>query len=310
MSLPKINIIKQNGTLEWLDITNPDKDTLKKFQKKYKLRNIDIADCVNVTYRSKIDYYDDYIFAIFLYPVFIKDTREIESQEYDFWISKDFLITCHFNETNPVTDLFNKCLKNAKLKQEIINLPAERLLYEIHLRFMNYCIPIINHLDIEIDNIEKKIFSGHEKSMVKEISIVRRNITDYRKIVEPHKNILDKLKTSFTNNPNYKMNKKDIYFDNLIDYSQEIWNTLDNYKERIEALQESNESLISFKLNDIMSLLTIMSLITYPVTLVATVFGANTENPPITNFWSLVILMSIIALIVILVWYLRKKKWK
>ncbi|MFH1564286.1 MAG: magnesium transporter CorA family protein [bacterium] len=301
--------IKNKKSLEWIDINSPSVKDLKKLQKKYHFNELDINDCLSLTHRSKIDYYDDYTFVIFLYPFFVKETREIAAAEFDFWIGKNYLISVHKGNDNPLSNLFNECKKNEQTsKNKILTLPPERLMYEIHLRFVNYCMPMVKHLDADLNNIEKKIFSGYEKAMVKEISIIRRNITDYRKIVEPHKNILNKLMNNFKQNKIYSMSEKDVYYENLIDYAQEIWNALESFKERIEALQETNESLIGFKLNDTVSLLTIVSLILIPVNLLATVFGMNTTNAPINNFWTLVSMMGIVALSVILVWILRYKR--
>lgn len=305
--LIEIQTIKNKKSLKWIDIDGPSEKNLKKLQETYHFHDLDIVDCLSFTHRSKIDYYDDYTFVIFLYPIFVKKTREIIASEFDFWIGKNYLISAHNNSDNPLSALFNECKNKQSCKDKILTLPPERLMYEIHLRFVNYCMPMINHLDEDLDNIEKKIFNGYEKAMVKEISIIRRNITDYRKIVEPHKNILNKLMKHFKQNEIYSMNEKDVYFENLIDYAQEMWNALDSFKERIEALQETNESLIGFKLNDNMSLLTIVSLILIPVNLLATIFGMNTSNAPINDFWTLIGLISILGLSITLICIFRTK---
>jgi magnesium transporter len=306
----KVQIIKENDKLEWIDITNPTSRTLKQIQKKYNFNDLDVSDCLSLTHRSKVDYYNNYTFAIFLYPYFIRETREIVAKEFDFWIGKNYLISVHDGIGSPLSQLFKDCKKSVSLRKELLTLPPERLLYEIHLQFVNYCMPMIKHMDEDIDNIEKMIFSGHEKEMVKEISIIRRNITDYRKILEPHKTLLEKLMKNFKENRIYAMKKNDIYFDNLIDYANEIWNALETFKEQIEALQETNESLISFKLNDLIKILTIVSLITFPANLLASIFGMNTNNPPIQEFWPIINIMLIVGLIFTLAWVLRVRKFK
>lgn len=304
----EIQKIKNKKTLEWVDVNGPSIRNLKKLQEKYHFHDLDIKDCLSLTHRSKIDYYDNYTFVIFLYPFFVQKTREIVTMEFDFWIGKNYLISVHRGGDNPLSALFNECKQDKQTTQyKLLTLPPERLMYEIHLQFVNYCMPMIKHMNEDLDNIEKKIFSGCPKAMVKEISIIRRNITDYRKIVEPHKNILVKLMKNFKKNKIYSMKEKDVYYENLIDYAQEIWNALDSFKERIEALQETNESLIGFKLNDNMSLLTVVSLILIPVNLLATIFGMNTANAPIRDFWTLVILMSILGLFITLMWIFRAK---
>ena len=136
--------------------------------------------------------------------------------------------------------------------------------------------------------------------MVSEILIIRRNITDFRKIMQVHKNVIKKAITYFKQSPYFVMKKTDAYFESLVDYSKEIWDTLDNLKERIEALQQTNESQISFQLSDIMRVLTIISVITFPITLIAAIFGMNTIHAmPFVNsplgFWYIIAIMISVA---------------
>ena len=102
-----------------------------------------------------------------------------------------------------------------------------------------------------------------------------------------------------------------IYFDNLVEHTKDIWDTLENQKDTINALQETNESLITFQLNDIMKLLTIISVIMLPAGLVASLFSTNAEYTPLVgtpgDFWMLVGLMGLVALGMIA--FFRKKKW-
>ena len=171
---------------------------------------------------------------------------------------------------------------------------------------------MVDHLDDDCDNIEKAIFSGREKHMVSEILVIRRNITDFRKIMQVHKNVLKKTIYNFKESPLYVMKKTDAYFESLVDYAKEIWDMLENLKERIEALQQTNESQISFKLSDIMRILTTISVITFPVTLVATIFGMNTihampfvDHP--LGFWYVIGVM--ILMIVGMLTIFKKKGW-
>ena len=148
--------------------------------------------------------------------------------------------------------------------------------------------------------------------MIWEILIIRRNITDFRKIRQVHKNVLKKAISNFKNSPIFAMKKTDAYFESLVDYTKEIWDMMENLKERIEAIQQTNESQISFKVSNIMRILTIISVITFPVTLLATVFGMNTIHamPFVNNpmgFWY--VIGTMITLIIVMIAIFRKKGW-
>lgn len=299
----------------WIDIHcgNGNKSKgIKYLEENFNFHPLDIEDCASITHRAKCDAYPYYSFLILLFPSYNKKTREIITSEIDFFISKDNLISVHRNNNLATyTNFFNLCTENIEEKEKFLSLPPERLLYEILNRLYIDCLPMLDHVSEDVDNIEKQIFSGNEKEMVHEISIIRRNITDFRKLMQPHKNVIKKLAASLQENPLFAIQKTDAYFNNLIDYTKEIWDALDNYKERIEALQATNESLISFKLNDIMKILTIISVITFPITLIAAVFSMNTPGIPFTEykygFWIVLCIMLSIALLML--GHFKRRDW-
>lgn len=298
---------------KWIDITlkspkGKGVDCLKSFN----FHPLDIEDCLSITHRSKCDEYEHYSFLILLFPIYDRKTREILTGELDFFINKNYLISVHRdNDLKLFNDLVNSYLNNNEERKEFADLPSERLLYKILNKLYLSCLPMLDHLSADVDHIEHQIFSGYEKEMVHEISIIRRNITDFRKIMQAHKNVLKKLIFSLKESPLFEIQTTDVYFNNLIDYTKEIWDALENYKERIEALQETNESLITFKLNDIMKILTIISVITLPINLIAALFTMNTPGIPFTQnpfgFWIVTVIMVSIA--GFMVWHFKRKKW-
>jgi magnesium transporter len=102
----------------------------------------------------------------------------------------------------------------------------------------------------------------------------------------------------------------ELYFDDLVDASERIWDLLDNYKEVVEALESTNESVISHRQNDVLRILTIFSVVLLPLTLISGIFGMNVLFPgehTHTAFWVIVGLM--IGVIVATVGFFRYKRW-
>lgn len=309
--MPKNQTIEFSN-FQWIDIKNPDEKDIESLRQQYNFHPLDLADCLTTSHRSKIDVYDDYIFMVFIFPLYNRETREIESTEINFFISKKYIITIHregLEEFNKITKLFKL---SPSLKDDYLDKSPERLLYEILNKLLHYVIPMVDHLNDDCDGIEKLIFSGKEKKMISEILIIRRNITDFRKIMQVHKNVIKKAITNLKANDLFVMKKTDIYFESLVDLAKEIWETLENLKERIEALQQTNESQISFRLSDIMKILTIISVITFPITVLAATFGMNTvTSMPFVNspydFWYVIGIMSCMVILMLVIF--RKKGW-
>jgi magnesium transporter len=102
----------------------------------------------------------------------------------------------------------------------------------------------------------------------------------------------------------------DLYFDDIVDASERIWDLLDNYKEVVEALEDTNESVISHKHNDVLRVLTVFSVILLPLTLIASIFGMNVHYPgeaTAAGFWAILVLMAVAVLA--LVGFFRYKRW-
>ncbi len=296
----------------WLDIEKPNEKDINELGEKYKFHPLDISDCLTLSHRSKIDSYQKYIFLVLLFPIYNRTERSIKAAEFNIFVGDKYLITMHKGQIQIFNDFFDLFRISTDLRNKYSDKSPEKLVYEIINKLFLYCFPIIDHLSEDCDNIEKAIFSGQEKHMVSEILIIRRNITDVRKIMQVHKEVIKKTITHLKQNSIYVMKKTDVYFESLIDSAKEIWLNLENLKERIEALQETNESQISFKLSDIMRILTIISVTTFPITLLATIFGMNTINAmPFTQnpfgFWFVIGIMVIIVSLMLTIF--KKKDW-
>jgi len=299
----------QNFT--WVDMENPKEHDINHLREEFQFHPLDLQECLKPSHRSEIDIYDNYIFLVLLFPLYNRTSREITGGEIKFFITKDYLITIHHGEFQTLGEFFKFFELGPSLRSKFKEESPEQLLYEILNKLFLYCFPMVDHLIIDCDVIEKAIFSGKEQQMVSEILVIRRNITDFRKIMQVHKNALKKLISQLKDNTVFVMKKTDVYYENLIDYTKEIWDTLENLKERIEALQDTNESQISFRLSTIMKTLTIISVITFPLTLFATVFSMSFINMPLhanpNGFWIIIGTMAVLAGTMLGVF--KMKKW-
>jgi magnesium transporter len=108
----------------------------------------------------------------------------------------------------------------------------------------------------------------------------------------------------------YLADELEIYFDDIVDASERIWDMLENYKEVVEALEDTNESVISHRVNDILRVLTAISVIVLPLTFLASLWGMNVGVPgegDIGAFWAIAGVMF--ALLLGMVGYFRHRRW-
>jgi len=302
--------------LRWINVTDVNDTTcpeIKYLKTNFNFHPLNLKDCVIDGQRPKIDDHRNHFFMVLLYPIYNRKTREIESAEIDIFVCKNYIITVHNNKLLPMVRLFNHLKKNKykKEKDEYLSNNVTLVLHDFLNKLICHCFPMLDHISMDIHNIEKEIFKDREAQMVKEILITRRNIVSFRKIMQAHKNILKKLEKSNQAIQLFDSEKAQFYFNNLIEKSKEIWDTLDSAKESIEALYGTSESLISHRLNEIMRTFTSISVIIFVLTLIATLFSINAMHTPFIKqpnaFWIILFIELIVGFIIF--YYFRKRKW-
>lgn len=304
-----IQTIKTHN-FNWYNIIKPNNKDLEYLRQNFYFHPIDLEASRKDRHsqRPQISEYEKYIFLILLFPVYRRRRRDIKSSEIDFFLGENYLITIHNNELEPLKKLFNLARDNLAARERFIKNNSSEFLYEILNKLFLYCFPMLDHISLDIDNIEKNIWKGKEKEMTREILIIQRNIVNFRKIMQAHKNVIKKI---VINNNLLITREIKKYFSSIVEQTKDIWDILENQKDTIYALHHTNESLISFRLNDIMKTLTIFSVIVFPLTLLAAIFGMNTINMPLSDhtygFW---VIISIMAISVFLMFaYFKHKKW-
>lgn len=308
VNLSSIQEIKAKG-FSWTNVSRCSPEEMKYLKKIFNFHSLHLNDCLSPIQRPKLDVAENYIFMVLLFPVYNRKTRKITSSEVDFFISADYLVIIHRDELTPLINFFNLCKINAAQQEKYFGDNPSALIHEILNRLFYYCIPILDTLDANINSIEEHIFKGFERKMVNEILVAKTNIVNFRKIMQAHRLVISKLlkKTDiFFSTGEYKM-----YFDELLETIEDIWEGLGNLNQSIEAMEKTNNALISFKLNDTIKILTTISVIILPISLIAAIFGMNLQFMPLINnpfsFWVILGLMVLIFLF--LLYIFKKKKW-
>jgi len=171
----------------------------------------------------------------------------------------------------------------------------------------DYCFPILDKIGHKLDSIEDDMFEGYAEDVVRDISNAKQEIISYRKVMKPGRSTLRVLERRVDK---FLPEELDLYFDDIVDSAERIWDQLDNYKEVVDGLESTNESVISHRQNDVLRVLTIFSVILLPLTLISGIFGMNVAFPGFDThaaFWVIVVLM--VAVIAGMVAFFRHKRW-
>ena len=295
--------------LHWINVSRVTSEEMNWLKEKFHFHQLHLDDCLSPYQRPKLDVHPDYLFMVLIFPIYKRKTREIVSSEVDFFIGSNFLVTVHRNELAPLINFFNACQLSKTKQEKYFTGNPSAVLYELLNQLLSSCKPILESNSYSINDIEESIFRGYERRMVREILIVKRNIINFRKIIQVHRSVLAKLIEK--SEQFFSAGQLKLYFKELIETTSDIWEALDNLHQSINSIEATNNSLISFRLNDIMKLLAIASVCFLPVTLIASLYNMRVPNLPLERypfaFSVLLILMGILVATLFLIF--RKKRW-
>jgi magnesium transporter len=295
------------GGLTWAHLDRPDPETANALAERFDWHALDVEDVLSKRQRPKIDEYPEYLFGVLHFPVYDKAIQRLNAAELDFFLGPDYLVTLPNVELLPVTRLFHRCEEDERLREELLSKGSGRLLYEVLDDLFDYCFPILDKIGHKLDSVEDDMFERRAEDVVRDLSNVKQEIISYRKIIKPERTTLRQLERRVER---FLPEELDLYFDDIVDAAERIWDLLDNYKEVVEGLESTNESVISHRQNDVLRILTVFSATLLPLTLLASVFGMNVHFPGTGGaaaFWIIVGVM--IAIGAALLGFFRWRRW-
>jgi len=295
--------------LKWINIEQPTAQETSYLAESYNFHPLDLDDCLSKIQRPKIDEYNEYLFLVLHFPVFNPEARVTTSSQVSVFIGRDYLITLHKGELKPLVKLFRECQIDEESRQKYFGYGAGVLLYYIIDRLIDYCLPILSKILDNVETVEDEIFSSRRlPKLIEEISILRRDVISFRRIIWPMRAVVAGLEPRIRR---FSASDMTVYFGDMVDHIDKIWDGLDECKEIIEGLNDTHDSLATNRTNEIVRMLTIIATILLPITVVSSVFGMNIELgffevSPLSFLYVFLIMVAIIGL---MLFFFRRQHW-
>src|SRR5215204_5804488 len=304
---PRVEIVEAPG-LRWINIERPRPVDQAWLEERFEFHPLDYEDVFSRNQRPKVDEYDEYLFIVLHFPRYDKKVSRLNAAELDLFVGPDYLITIQNEPLQAVQYLFDRVRSNEELREDVFSKGPGFLLYRIVDDSVDASFPMLRKMGNKLERIEEEIFEGEQSSeVVRDISNVKQEIINFRKIVRPQRSAFRDLERTKSK---YIAEDLDIYFDDINDASERVWDMLENYKEVVEGLESTNESAIAHRTNETFRVLTAISVIVLPLTLVASIWGMNVGVPgeqDDTAFW--VIMVFMLALLGGMIAYFRRRDW-
>ena len=303
---PRLQELHAHG-LTWIHLDAPTLEETTLLAERFGWHPLDLEDVLSRRQRPKVDEYPDYLFGILHFPVYDKAIQRLNAAELDFFVGNGYLVTLPKVELLPVTRLFGRCQEDRELREQLFTKESGYLLYHILDDLFDYCFPILDKIGHKLDSVEDDMFEERAEDVVRDLSNVKQEIISYRKIIKPERSTLRVLERQIER---FLPEDLELYFDDIVDASERIWDLLDNFKEVVEALEDTNESVISHRQNDVLRVLTVVTVILLPLTLITGIFGMNVHFPGFETaaaFWAIAGFM--LGLGIGLTAFFRYKRW-
>jgi magnesium transporter len=295
--------------LAWVHLDAPDSVAAGRLSTRFGWHPLDVEDVLSKRQRPKVDDHveEGYLFGVLHFPVYDRAVQRLNAAELDFFLRADYLVTLPAVELLPVTRLFRRCEEDPAFREQLFAKGSGRLLYEVLDDLFDYCFPILDKIGHKLDSLEDDVFEGRSRAVVRDISNVKQEIISYRKIVKPERSTLRLLERHVER---FLPDELELYFDDVVDAAERIWDMLDNYKEVVEALEDTNESVISHRQNDILRILTVFSVALLPLSVVTGVFGMNVRFPGYGSAWAFWVVVGVMAAALAgLLAFFRSRRW-
>jgi magnesium transporter len=296
----------KHKNLVWHYFKEPSADDILYIQKKYALHPLIIEEFSTPTLRPKATQYDNCLFMSIHIPLFDVENKTTYPAEIDIVLCENTLITSHDRDIFQLTDFFNNLKDDLENRETYMGGSPGMLLRFIIEMLLETCFPKLDHISQKLDYIETEIFAGHEKEMVFEISLVKRDILNFRRTMKPQRSVFESLaqKDFQLIEPRLKA-----YYQDLVGTNIRIWNNLESAKETVESLEETNNSLLSNKLDMTMKVLTIFSAVMLPMTVYSNILAMSADIPFGKNpnaFWIHLSIMLFLSIITVSIFKMRK----
>jgi len=285
----------------WIDITNLTKEEAVLIKEKYDLHQLTIEDLRNKRTRIKVEEFTNYLFCV-IYTV--EQKRKIQSKEIDLVLGKDFIISNHQEPIHFIEEI----KANPQGLSKLFSKGVEYLFHKIIDETVDHIFPAIAQIDMELEELEKRVNENPNKEVIDSIFLTKRKISVLRRLYLSQREkiqLLAKTEYSF-------ISKKSLpYFRDIYDHATRIMENLESQREAVTGIYEMYMSALSLKMNEVMKVLSIIATIALPLTVISGVYGTNFVVLPGAGsplgFWIMILFMIILCAGMLV--FFRHKKW-
>jgi magnesium transporter len=294
-----------SGVWLWVDLAAPTPEEVRILSDVFHFHELAIEDALAEIHHPKVESYGGYLYLILHAIDFRAKEHSFLTQEIDFFLGTQYLLSMHNGTSRSMFHISQICDRNDMVLGEG---PAA-LMHRIIDSLVDNYRPEVEKLSDRLDGLEKEVFQRPKPTLVKRILDYKRDVASLRRVVLPQRDAVGRLARrefpQISEGLSYRF--RDVH-DHLVRFSDEAM----YFQDRISSLLDAHLSNVSNQLNGIMKVLTIISTIFMPLTVLTGMYGMNVSLPHLpggegVQFWWVAGIMA--ATSGTMLWFFRKKGW-
>ncbi len=305
-SLEEVLGCDKSATVSWLNIDGlQDESIMNVVSTGFDIDPMIISDLLNTDVRPKIHEYDNYIFVSIKMLKIDSENQKLESENFAIIMKENILFSFQEKEGDVFDPVRERLRKN---KKRIRGSGTDYLMFALLDVIIDNYIYIISQLGEKIEDIDEELIDSPSADRLEEINRYKSELVYLRKTIKPCREMVLNLSKMDSDLINDYM---DIHLKELQNNIELANETIDNYREILSDQLNIFHTNMSSRLNDILKILTIFSVIFIPITFIAGVYGTNFDNIPELHFkyGYYMMLAIIIAVVILMVSYFKRKRW-
>jgi magnesium transporter len=289
----------------WVDLSAPTPEEVKILSNTFHFHELAIEDALAEIHQPKVESYGPYLYLILHAIDFKAKEHAFRTKEVDFFLGAQYLVTMHSGTSRSIQRIAEICPRNDRVLGE----GPLALLHRVVDAMVDNYRPEVDKLNDRLDALEKEVFQGPKPTLVRRILDFKRDVASLRRVVLPQRDAISRLARrefpQISEALSYRF--RDVH-DHLVRLADEAIYAQD----RISSLLEAHLSNVSNQLNGVMKVLTIISTIFMPLTVLTGLYGMNVHLPHLpggdeAQFWWIVAVMF--ATSAVMLWFFRRRKW-
>jgi magnesium transporter len=294
-----------SGVVFWVDFEDPTPEESAILNDVFHFHELAIEDALSELQLPKAESYDGYLYLV-VHGIDFEGVRQhFATHEVDFFLGSNYLVSLHDSAGRTTPAVRDICLRNSRVLAE----GSVALLHRLIDAMVDHYRPEVDKLEAKLDALETEVLTAEQGNLVRQILSVKRDIASLRRVASPQRDILGRLARREFPIINTEMayRFRDVY-DHVVRVTEEAL----MFQDRVTGILEAHLTTVSNRLNEVMKVLTIISTIFMPLTVLTSMYGMNLVLPHLPGsdaaqfWWVLGIMLGISA---VMLWFFRRRGW-